>query len=133
MRLRITWLALACALVLSAQGNIPPGGGPSPIAPGGVRAPGDNGSGKPHSSGSYLGCTQSDEINKAEYQKSLDDARELSKLVDDLKMEFEKNDYSVLSLATVKKSEEIEKLSKRIDNRLKHPLCGVGPRPGERP
>ena len=60
----------------------------------------------------------SDKILKAEYQKSLDDVRELSKLVDDLKIEFEKNDPHVVSLATSKNSEQIEKLAKRIHGRL---------------
>ena len=57
---------------------------------------------------------------KAEFQKSLDDARELSRLADDLKLDLEKNDRYVLSIATLKKTEEIEKLAKRIHDRLKH-------------
>jgi hypothetical protein len=60
----------------------------------------------------------SDEILKAEYQKSLDDARELSKLAEELKTEFEKNGPRVVSLATLKNSEQIEKLAKRIHGRL---------------
>jgi len=66
------------------------------------------------------GKLQRDEMLKADYQKSLDDARELSKLADDLKLQLEKNDRNVLSLATLKKTEEIEKLAKRIHDRLKH-------------
>jgi hypothetical protein len=37
-----------------------------------------------------------------------------------LKDDLEKNDHNVLSLATLKKTEEIEKLAKRIRDRLKH-------------
>jgi len=50
----------------------------------------------------------------------LDDARELSKLADELKLALEKNDRYVLSIATLKKTEDIEKLAKRIHDRLKH-------------
>lgn len=66
------------------------------------------------------GKLQRDEILKADYQKSLDDARELSKLADELKLDLEKNDRYVLSIATLKKTEEIEKIARRIRDRLKH-------------
>lgn len=66
------------------------------------------------------GKLQRDEILKADFQKSLDDARELSKLADELKADLEKNDRYVLSLTTLKKTEDIEKLAKRIHDRLKH-------------
>ena len=65
------------------------------------------------------GKSQRDEILKADYQKSLEDARELSKLADELKLDLEKNDRNVLSIATLKKTEEIEKIAKRIRERLK--------------
>jgi hypothetical protein len=108
MRLRISFV-LACALVLPAQ--IPPAS--QPPRPGEVEPPAED-IRLPN------GKLQRDEILKAEYQKSLDDARELSKLAADLKLELEKNDRNVLSLATLKKTEEIEKLAKRIHDRLKH-------------
>ncbi len=66
------------------------------------------------------GKMQRDEILKADFQKSLEDARELSKLADELKTDLEKNDRYVLSIASLKKTEEIEKLAKRIRDRLKH-------------
>ena len=47
-------------------------------------------------------------------------ARELSKLADELKLALEKNDRYVLSIGTLKKTEEIERLAKRIRDRLKH-------------
>jgi len=65
------------------------------------------------------GKMQRQEILKADYQKTLEDARELSKLADELKADLEKNDYNVLSLATLKKSDDIDKLAKRIHDRLK--------------
>jgi hypothetical protein len=66
------------------------------------------------------GKSQRQEILKSDYQKSLDEARELSKLADQLKLDLEKNDYNVLSLATLKKVDEIDKLAKHIHDRLKH-------------
>ena len=66
------------------------------------------------------GKLQRDEILKADFQKSLEDARQLSKLADELKADLEKNDRYVLSIATLKKTEDIEKLAKRIHDRLKH-------------
>lgn len=100
-------LVLAAALALAAQ-QTPPGRQFPPPEPqeDDVRLPN--------------GKSQRDEILKAEYQKSLDDARELSRLADELKLDLEKNDRNVLSIATLKKTEEIEKIAKRIRDRLKH-------------
>lgn len=66
------------------------------------------------------GKLQRDEILKADFQKTLEDARQLSKMADELKADLEKNDRYVLSIATLKKTEDIEKLAKRIHDRLKH-------------
>lgn len=109
MRLPFT-LVLACALVLPAQ--IPPAA--QPARPGEVEPSPDEDMRLPN------GKLQREEILKAEYQKSLEDARQLSRLADDLKLDLEKNDRYVLSIATLKKTEEIEKLAKRIHDRLKH-------------
>ena len=46
-------------------------------------------------------------------------AAALMKLSEELRMELEKNDKNVLSLAAIKKTEEIEKLAKRIRGRMK--------------
>ena len=103
MRTRIL-LALAVALVISAQ---------PPLHP----RPEE----EPHEDGRLPnGKLQRDEILKADFQKSLEDARELSKLAEALKVDLEKNDRYVLSIATLKKTEDIEKLAKRIHDRLKH-------------
>jgi hypothetical protein len=65
------------------------------------------------------GKSQKEEILKADHQKSLEDAGKLIQLTEELKIELEKNDRHVLAVGTLKKLEEIEKLSKRIRGRLK--------------
>jgi hypothetical protein len=100
-----TTLILAATFVLAAQ-QTPPHGPPIPEgAPEDVRLP--------------SGKLQREEILKADYKKSIEDARALSKLAEELKVDMEKNDYNVLSLATLKKVDEIDKLAKRIHDRLK--------------
>ena len=66
------------------------------------------------------GKSQQEEILKADYQKSLKDASALIDLAEQLKADLEKNDRYVLSIAALKKTEEIEKLAKRIRTRLHH-------------
>ena len=65
------------------------------------------------------GKSQREAILKADHEKSLEDASELMKLTEELKIELEKNDRHVLSVGTIKKLEDIEKLAKRIKGRLK--------------
>ena len=65
------------------------------------------------------GKLQREEILKADYQKTLEDARALSKLADELKADLEKSDYNVLSVGTLKKTDDIDRLAKRIRDRLK--------------
>ncbi len=65
------------------------------------------------------GKLQKEEILKAEHQKSLQDAAEIIKLGEALKAELEKNDYQVVSLASIKKTEEIERIARRIRSRLR--------------
>jgi hypothetical protein len=99
-------LILAAALALQAQQAQPPHVPPvTEVAPEDIRLP--------------SGKLQREEILKYDYQKSLEDSRALSKLADELKADMEKNDYNVLSLATLKKVDEIDKLAKRIHDRLK--------------
>ena len=66
------------------------------------------------------GKSQQEEILKAEHEKSLKDAAALVELAEQLKADLEKNDRHVLSISTLKKTEEIEKLAKRIRSRLHH-------------
>src|SRR6202046_2284897 len=65
------------------------------------------------------GKLQREEILKADYQKTLEDARALSKLADELKADLEKSDYNVLSVGTLKKTDDIDRLAKRIRDRLR--------------
>ena len=66
------------------------------------------------------GKSQKDEILKAEFQQNLKDAAELADLAEQLKIELEKNDRYILSMATLKKTDDIEKLARRIRTRLRH-------------
>jgi hypothetical protein len=65
------------------------------------------------------GKTQQEEILKADHERDLKDAAQLIELAEGLKEELEKNDQHVLSLSSLKKTEEIEKLAKRIRSRLR--------------
>ncbi|MEK7404645.1 MAG: hypothetical protein AAB225_06015 [Acidobacteriota bacterium] len=65
------------------------------------------------------GKSQAEEILKADHEKSLQDAATLVKLAEEIKADLEKNDRHVLSLATLKKTEEIERLARRIKSRLR--------------
>ena len=65
------------------------------------------------------GKSQQEEILKADYEKTLQDAAQLVKLSEELQDDLIKDDRHVLSLASLKKAEEIEKLAKRIRTRLK--------------
>src|SRR5216684_1002583 len=65
------------------------------------------------------GKSQKEEILKAEHEKTLKDAADLLKATEDLKAELEKNDGHVLSVASLKQLDTIDKLSKRIRGRLK--------------
>ena len=65
------------------------------------------------------GKLQREEILKSEYKKALTDADTLLKMAEDLKIEMERNDASVLSISVLKKTEDIEKLAKKIRSRLR--------------
>ena len=65
------------------------------------------------------GKSQREEILRADHEKSLKDAAELVKLSEEVQIELEKNDRHVVSVASLKKLEDIEKLAKRIRSRLK--------------
>ena len=43
----------------------------------------------------------------------------MSKLAGELKADLEKSDYNILSVGTLKKTEDIDRLAKRIRDRLK--------------
>jgi hypothetical protein len=66
------------------------------------------------------GKSQRDEILKAEHVQNLKDASDLMDLAQQLKLDLEKNDRYVVSMGTLKKTDDIEKLAKRIRGRLRH-------------
>jgi hypothetical protein len=63
--------------------------------------------------------SQVEALLKQEHERSMEDAARLLELAEELKAELEKNDRYVLSVGVLKKTEEIEKLAKRIRNRMK--------------
>ena len=65
------------------------------------------------------GKSQQEEILKADYQKTLQDVSELVKLAEQLQDDLIKEDRHVLSIASLKKAEDIEKLARKIRTRLK--------------
>lgn len=65
------------------------------------------------------GKSQREEILRADHEKSLEDAAELLKLSEELKIELEKNDRHVVAVSTLKKLDTMEKLTRRIRSRLK--------------
>ena len=66
------------------------------------------------------GKSQTDEILKAEREENLKDAAKLADLADELNEALEKEDRFVFSLNTVKKTEEIERLARKIRARMRH-------------
>jgi len=65
------------------------------------------------------GKSQRDEILKADHEQNLKDSAELAALAEELQRDIEKNDAFVFSLATLKKTDDIEKLVKKIRARLR--------------
>ena len=65
------------------------------------------------------GKSQQEEILKADFKKTLEDAAELVKLAEQLQDDLIKDDRHVLSISTLKKTEDIEKLARKIRTRLK--------------
>jgi hypothetical protein len=66
------------------------------------------------------GKSQKDEILKAEHEQNLKDAAQLVDLSEQLKEELEKNDRYVVSMSSLKKTDDIEKLVRKIRSRLRH-------------
>ncbi len=56
---------------------------------------------------------------KEAYESSLKDAQALVSAAEELKAQIEKNDRWVVSVSAIKKTEQIEKLAKRIRGRMK--------------
>ena len=65
------------------------------------------------------GKSQRDEIVKADYKRNLQDAAELVELSREIRDELQQSDAYIGPLKTVKKLEDLEKLSRNIRGRLK--------------
>jgi hypothetical protein len=65
------------------------------------------------------GRNRTEMILKAEHEASMKDVDTMRKLIEDVKIDMEKNDRHVLSVGTLKKLDDIEKLTKKIRNRMK--------------
>jgi hypothetical protein len=63
--------------------------------------------------------SQVEAMLKADHEKSLEETNKMIQLAEELRAELEKNDRHILSVPALKKTEEIEKLAKRIRNRMK--------------
>ena len=105
--MRVQILRYALALLLTAATWLAFGqGGSPPAVPGDVQLPN--------------GKSQRAEILKAEREQNIKDAAQIVDMAKDLQQELEKNESYVLSMASLKKTDEIEKLAKRIRSRLRH-------------
>src|SRR4051812_11800583 len=60
------------------------------------------------------GKSQRAEILKQEREQNIKDAAQLVEIAKDLQQELEKNEAYVVSMGSLKKTDEIEKLAKRI-------------------
>ncbi len=65
------------------------------------------------------GSLQSDLILKADHAASVRDAARLKQLSEELAADLEKNDRHVVSMQTLKKLDEMEKIVKRVRGRMK--------------
>ncbi len=65
------------------------------------------------------GRSQREEILKVEYAKTVKDSAQLAELAEELKADIEKENRHVLSLATLRKIEEIEHLAHRMRDRMR--------------
>jgi hypothetical protein len=65
------------------------------------------------------GKKQQDEILKAEYEMNVKDAQELANIARTFEEDLEKDDRYVLSLSSLKKLDDMEKLTRRIRGRMK--------------
>ena len=60
-----------------------------------------------------------EEMLKADHAKSIKDAELLISMSQELRDELEKNTRHILSVSAIKKTEEIEKVAKRIRERMR--------------
>lgn len=66
-----------------------------------------------------LSQTQREALIKADHKRNVEDVETLFKLAEELKADLVKEDPHVISVRSIKKTEDIEKLAKSIRGRLK--------------
>lgn len=114
MRFRLRFAATAlCVVALSSTASSQRGGGQSPPDSQIQQAP-------PEDPRFPNGKSQRDEILKAERKQNLKDAADLIVLTQQLQQDLEKNESYVFSINTLKKTDDIEKLVKKIRTRMLH-------------
>ena len=65
------------------------------------------------------GKSQREEIIRVDYERNLKDAGDLARLAGEIKDDLEKGDRNLVSLKTLKKLDDAEKLAKDIRQRLR--------------
>jgi hypothetical protein len=65
------------------------------------------------------GKSRQEESLKLDHKKNLEDAAAMAKLAEEVSEDLEKDDRYVMSLKTLKKLDEIERLAKTVRGRLK--------------
>ena len=65
------------------------------------------------------GKSQHDEMLKADYKRNLEDSAQLAKLAGEIREDIEKDEKYVVSVKTLKKIDDMEKLLKTIRGQLK--------------
>jgi hypothetical protein len=103
MKRLILLAALTFTLALAQRGQAP-GVPQTPAEPDDPRLPN--------------GKSQRDEILRADYSRNLADARDLARLAAEVRDEIAKNDRYAVSVKTLKKLDDIAKLSRSIHGRL---------------
>jgi hypothetical protein len=117
-RLRRSVLIFLLAAISNVASPQRGGGGPDPSTPpSGIAGRSQE---QPPDSKLPNGKSQRDEILKAEHEQNLKDAAQLVDLAQQLQQDLEKNDAFVFSISTLKKTDDIEKLDKKIRSRLRH-------------
>jgi hypothetical protein len=90
---------------LTGQSSAGPAGEPKDVSRENVRLPN--------------GKLQQDEILKQDHNRELQEARQLVELSQALQKDIEQSGADVLSISSIHKTEEIEKLAKRIRSRMR--------------
>jgi hypothetical protein len=102
--MRRLWLVFTVMAMLSGQGIPPTSPDTNPNSPNNTRLPN--------------GKLQRDEIIKAEHKKNVEDAATLARLAQEVKDDIDNSDSYIVSVKTLKKIDDIDKLAKGIRGRL---------------